>query len=65
MARQPDALPTNKLAVAALIGPAVTEAWPGIMADFYPALSGPASALLAGALASLVIGWFVPDRANV
>lgn len=65
MARQPSALPTNKLAVAALIGPASTEAWGAVMATIYPPLSGPEVSLLIGAVATLVVGWFVPDRANV
>lgn len=65
LASQPNALPTNKLAIAALVGPAVTELWPGIMADLWPALAGgPATAALAGAAAALIVGWFVPDRAN-
>lgn len=65
LAKQPDRLPTNKLAVAALIGPAVTEAWGAVMATIYPPLSGPEVSLLVGAVATLIVGYFVPDRENV
>ena len=65
MAKQASALPTNKLAVAALIGPATTEAWGAVMATIYPPVAGPEVSLLVGALATLIVGWFVPDRANV
>jgi hypothetical protein len=64
-AKQASALPTNKLSVAAMIGPAATEAWGAVMADLYPALSGPAVSMLVGALAAVAVGWFVPDRPNV
>jgi hypothetical protein len=65
LVKQPSALPTNKLAVAALIGPAATEAWGAVMASVYPAVAGPEMSLLVGAVATLIVGWFIPDRANV
>ena len=65
LATQLNNFPTNKLAIAAMIGPAVTEAWGSVMAEMYAPMSGPAMAMLAGAIASLIIGWFVPDRPNV
>ena len=65
LADQPSVFPTNKLAVAAMIGPAVTEAWGSVMADMYAPMSGPAVAMLAGAIASLLMAWFVPDRDNL
>ena len=65
LVKQPSALPTNKLSVAVMIGPAATEAWGAVMATVYPPLSGPEMSVLVGALAALVVGWFVPDRANV
>ncbi len=64
LAKQKDSFPTNKLAVAALIGPATTEAWGAIFATVYAPISGPEVSLLAGAVATLVVGWFVPDRAQ-
>jgi hypothetical protein len=72
--RQPDALPTNKSAVAAAIGaalvlhaePVVSEVWPLIAPV---TLTGPAvtSAVswLIGFLAALLVAWFVPDRAGL
>lgn len=65
LARQRSAWPTNKLAVAAAIAPAATEVWSAVMSANHPELSGPAVSILVGALASLVVGWFIPDRANV
>ena len=65
LVRQPSNFPTNKLSVAVLIGPAVTEAWGSVMATVYAPLSGPEVSMLAGALAALAIGYIVPDRANV
>jgi hypothetical protein len=65
LVRQPSNLPTNKLSVAVMIGPAATEAWGAVMATIYPPLAGPEMSVLVGALAALVVGWFVPDRANV
>ena len=62
---QPSALPTRKLTVAALIAPAATEAWQGVMTDLYPPLGGEAMGMLAGALAALLVGYYVKDRANV
>ena len=61
---QPSAMPTRKLAVAAAIGPAVTEAWGAVMAGIYPPLAGPEVSLLAGMMAALMLGYFVKDRAN-
>lgn len=70
---QPDALPTNKSAVAAVFGagfvlhaePVIAELWPAIA----PALlAGPAATAamswLAGILAALAVAWFIPDRAG-
>ena len=74
MAKQPSALPTNKLAVGsavtAIVGtqlsPAVAEVWPQVV---WPILAGPAVTDIVSASAALaaglVVGWFVPDRANV
>lgn len=64
-ADQASMLPTNKLAVAGLIGPAVTEAYGNVMLQVYEPLSGPSMAMLAGAAAAYAVGWFVPDRPNV
>lgn len=65
LVRQPGRLPTNKLSVAVLIGPAATEAWGAVMTTIYPPVAGPEVSMLAGALAALAIGYLVPDRANV
>ena len=65
LAKQPDLLPTNKLAIAALIGPAVTEAWGAVMATIYAPVAGPEVSLLVGTVATLIVGYFVPDRKNV
>ncbi len=64
LVKQPSAVPTRKLAVAAMVGPAVTEIWGAAMADLYPPLAGESASLLAGGLAALVVGYFVRDRAN-
>ena len=58
-------LPTNKLAVAAMVGPAATEVWQAVMLDLYAPLAGSAMSALVGALAALAVGYFVRDRANV
>ena len=73
LAKQKSALPTNKLMVGsaftAIVGtqfsPAVAEVWPQIV----PAvLGGPAVTEIVAGLAALgaglVVGWFVPDRAQ-
>ena len=65
LAHQASALPTNKLMVSALIAPAFTEFWGTFMSENFPALGGEAVTILVGALAALVVGYFVPDRANV
>lgn len=65
LAHQSSSLPTNKLMVSALIAPAFTEFWGTFMAENYPPLSGDAVTILVGALAALVVGYFIPDRANV
>jgi len=65
MATQTSAFPTNKLSVAVIIGPAVTEAWGAVMAGVYAPLSGPEMSMLVGALVTLAVGYFVPDRPNV
>ena len=62
LARQPDFLPTNKLTVAALIGPAFVEVWQAVGPV---ALTGPAMSSLLGGIVVLLIGRYVPDRANV
>ena len=64
LVKQTSALPTNKLSVAVLIGPAATEAWGAVMATIYHPLSGPEVSMLVGALAALAVGYMVPDRAN-
>lgn len=64
LVNQPSALPTRKLTVAAMIAPAVTEAWGAILADLYPPVSGPEVSMFVGALAGLAVGYFVRDRAN-
>lgn len=65
LVKQPSNFPTNKLSVAVLIGPATTEAWGKIMETVYAPVSGPEVSMLAGALAALAVGYFVPDHANV
>ena len=65
LVNQPSALPTNKLAVAAAIGPAASEVWAAFLAGPYPELAGPAMQVLVGAVAALLAGYFVRDRANV
>lgn len=62
---QPDMLPTNKLAVASLVGPAVYEVWGTVMLTIFPALAGPAMGMLVAAAATLLVGYFVPDRAGI
>lgn len=65
LARQTSALPTNKLGVAALVGPAASEVWSNLMTEIAPSLAGDSVCVLVGALAALLVGYFVPDRANV
>jgi hypothetical protein len=65
LVKQPSRMPTNKLGVAVLIGPAATEAWGAVMTTLYAPLSGPEMSMLVGGLAALGIGYLVPDRANV
>lgn len=60
LVNQPSALPTNKLAVAALIGPAVTEG----VGLLFPVLDGGSISMLCGGIAALAVGWIVKDRAN-
>lgn len=62
LANQPDFLPSNKLTVAAMIGPAVVEVWQVVA---HAALAGPAMSALVGSVVALVVGYFVDDRANV
>lgn len=64
-ARQTTYLPTNKLAIASLIGPAAVEAYQAVMLDIYPPLSGEAMSMLVGAFVALSVGYFVPDRPNM
>lgn len=76
LAKQPSALPTNKLMVAAAIGPAATEIWSNGTAALTPdlvgpglaaaasAMSGSAAATLVGLVVTLIVGWFVPDFEN-
>jgi hypothetical protein len=73
LAKQKSSLPTNKLMVGsaftAIVGtqfsPAVAEVWPQIV---WPVLAGPAVTDIVAGLAALgaglVVGWFVPDRAQ-
>jgi hypothetical protein len=63
--KQPTLAPTNKLMVAAAIGPAATEAWGAIMAGLYAPLAGPEVSYFAGLCAALAVGYFVQDRPNV
>ena len=65
LVNQPSAMPTNKLMVATLVGPAATEVWGQVMSGLYPSLAGPAMSMLVGGIAALLIGYFVKDRANV
>jgi hypothetical protein len=65
LVKQPSPLPTNKLAVAVLIGPAATEAWGAVMAQIYLPMSGPEVSMLVGGLAALAVGYIVRDRVNV
>lgn len=69
LVNQPDNWPTRKLMVAAAVGPAAVEAWPGLVAlvtpDLVPVLAGPGVSGLVGAFAALAVGYFVRDRANV
>ena len=73
MAKQASSMPTNKLAVGSVVAtivstqlsPAIVELWPQVA----PALlAGPAVAeivsTLAALAAALLVGWFVPDRAQ-
>lgn len=62
---QPSARPTNKLMVAALVGPAVTEAWQNVMLEIYLPLAGESVGMLMGGLAALAVGYMVRDRPNV
>lgn len=72
--KQPDNLPTNKLAVGSSLAvlvyahaePVAAEVWP----ELAPAmLSGPAAtsfvAGMVAVLASWAVGWWIPDRAGV
>ena len=63
--KQPTARPTNKLMVAAAVGPAAAEVWAAVMVNAYPALAGPAMQALVGAFAALVGGYLIKDRPNV
>lgn len=74
LAVQTSALPTNKLAVGALLaslaatkaGPLTAEIWPQLAPAF---LAGPVATdvaqVLVGALAGVAVGWFVKDRPNL
>lgn len=64
-ARQPSALPTNKL-TAALVTNGLWELLEPALVDWVPYLDGKVSALLALQTAlALGVAWFIPDRANV
>ncbi|WP_300009646.1 hypothetical protein [uncultured Roseobacter sp.] len=63
LANQVDELPTNKLAVAALIAPAITEVLGNYTAG--TAFGGPAVSMLIAAGITMLIGRYIPDRANV
>lgn len=65
LVKQPGYAPTNKLMVAAAVGPAATEAWGAVVATVYPPLAGPEISYFVGLCAALVVGYFVRDRANV
>lgn len=65
LVNQPSAMPTRKLTVAALIGPAVTETWQMLMLDLYPALSGDKLSMLVGMGAAFLFGYYTRDKPNV
>ena len=74
LAIQTTSLPTNKLAVGALLasvaatkaGPLTAEIWPQVAPLW---LAGPVATdvaqVLVGAFAGVAVGWFVKDRPNV
>lgn len=64
-ATQTSRLPTRKLTVGALIGPAVSEAWGAVMADAYPPMSGPEVSMLIGAIAAVAVAYWIKDAPNV
>lgn len=64
LVKQPSALPTRKLTVAAMLAPAASEAWGAVMQGVYPPVAGPEMSMLMGALVALAVGYFVRDRAN-
>jgi hypothetical protein len=72
--KQPDGMPTNKALTAASIAAVVTTYAQPVAAELWPqvapaALAGPAMtgavAALVGAMAALIVAWWVPDRAGV
>lgn len=72
--KQPDGLPTNKAAVVAALAPVVAIYVEPVVAEVWPqiaggVLAGPAVtqmlAAILGAVAALVVAWWVPDRAGV
>lgn len=65
LVNQPSLLPTNKMTVAALVGPAFAEVWTRLMTDLAPALAGEAMSVLAGSTAAICVAYWVRDRANV
>ena len=65
LVNQPSAMPTNKLMVAAAVGPAVTEVWGAVMSDLYAPVAGVETSFLMGAAAALALGYLIKDRPNV
>lgn len=64
-AQQTSALPTNKLLTGAGLATVVQGAWSEIMANVAPTLAGDNTAMLAGFIVAMIVGYFVPDRVNV
>lgn len=62
-ARQPSALPTNKL-IASAITSAVVAVVGRILQQYAPAFAVPEVFDLIGIMAGLAVAWFVKDRPN-
>lgn len=65
LVNQPTIRPTNKMTVAALVGPAAAEVWTKLTATYAPSLSGEAMSMLIGTLAAMAVAYWVRDQANV
>lgn len=73
IAKQKTNAPTRKLVVAAVVGPIVSGAWSNILPVLVSNNPGNYAllfldtfgmAFFMGLLASIIIGWFVPDAPN-